>query len=518
MAGLTILNNAPQARFVGSKSTRVVMIGLVGSRWMAPRLLHAQLENAGFNVRTVFFREDFEFVSPPEEREYKALIALLEEFEPDLVGLGFVSYFLRDAIEMTRRIRETLTSTPIVWGGIHPSLEPEESLEHADMVCIGEGDEAVVELAASIQAEDGRTDIQNIWFKKDGEIIRNESRPLLHDLTSQPWADFSDDNKFYIVGGEVHRESNPTHYHKREYDILTARGCPYICSFCVNHISFGEGKRLRRRSVEDVIGELKLAMEREPELKRIQFWDDVFTYDKNWLAEFAPVYKKEIGLPFFCYVHPQMIARPQAKLLSEMGAADVTMGIQHGSARIRKEYFDRLETDEQIIEAVAGLIDNGMTIRVDVISSALTNSEEDNRENMELLLKLPKPFIPSMHGMNYFPSYKLTKMALDRGVITADEVVGRSSRRKVKVTDEEIEHDPWLCYTSMLGKRYVPNSLIRLMIRHDFHNRYPALLSSGTNWILRGGRMLAGLKMIKRLNWRSIPEIPRYVIANFVNR
>jgi hypothetical protein len=158
------------------------MIGLVGSRWMAPRLLHAQLDQAGFDVRTIFFREDFEFGTPPSEHEYEVLLNLLEEMNPALVGLGFVSYFLRDAIEVTNRIKEKL-GTPVVWGGIHPSLEPEQSLEHADMVCVGEGDEAILELAKSIEDGDGRTDIQNIWWgyhqESQSPATRGSHRPAM---------------------------------------------------------------------------------------------------------------------------------------------------------------------------------------------------------------------------------------------------------------------------------------------------------------------------------------------------
>jgi radical SAM superfamily enzyme YgiQ (UPF0313 family) len=503
-----------------SRPFRIALVGLVGSRWMAPRLLHASLAQDGFDVKTVFFREDFEFLKPPDDREYELAVRLLEELEPDLIGLGFVSYFLRDAVALTTRIKQRL-DTPVIWGGIHPSLQPEASLQHADFVCVGEGEEPLSELATSLHIGDGRTDIRNIWFRRGNEIIRNENRPVLQDLDKLPWADYSDRNKYFIVGHQVHCEHNPTAYQQYEYDTLTARGCPYICSFCVNHIKFGSGARLRRRSVGHVIGELKLAMANQPGLRKIQFWDDVFTYDKNWLAEFAPVYKKEIGLPFFCYVHPQMIARPQAKLLKYMGCKDVTMGIQHGSPKVRRELYDRYETNEQIIDAVAGMQEQGLNVRVDTIASILTENDEDNRANMDLLLQLPKPFTPSMHGMNYFPEYKLTKIALERGAIKPDEVVGQSSRRKVKVTEEEINRDPWLCYVSLTGKKYVPNGLIRFLIDHEFHHKRAWLLSKGTKLVLRGGRFMAAVRHsipLMRRDVRSTFEVMKFVRANYTNR
>ena len=100
---------------------RVAQIGLVGSQWMANRMLHASLEHAGFDCKTIFFRDEFEFAEAPEEREYELVVDLLDELQPGLIGLGFVSYFLRDAIELTERIKKRL-DVPVVWGGVHPSL------------------------------------------------------------------------------------------------------------------------------------------------------------------------------------------------------------------------------------------------------------------------------------------------------------------------------------------------------------------------------------------------------------
>ena len=216
-----------------------------------------------------------------------------------------------------------------------------------------------------------------------------------------------------------------------------------------------------------------------------------------------------------------MIGRPQAKLLKFMGCQDVTMGIQHGSEKVRKTLYDRHETNEQIIDAVTGMQENGLRIKVDTISSVLTRNDEDQKANIDLLLKLPKPFMPSMHGMNYFPSYKLTKIALERGLIDEAEIVGQSTRRKVKVTDEEIEQDPWLCYVSLTGKKYVPNWFIQFLIDHKFHEKRVRLLSRTTSFVLSGGRVLAGIRHIiplLRRDIRSVFEVRKFVRANFTNR
>lgn len=504
-----------------TRAADVLMIGLTGTRWMSMRQLHACLDAADIPVHTLFFREDFEFGHPPSESEFDLAIEVVKETQPKLIGMGFTSFFTRDATEMTRRIRE-VSDAPIVWGGVHASVNPEESILVADMVCIGEGDEAIVELARSVIDGDGRTDIGNVWFRRGDEIIRNENRTLLKDLDSLPYSDMTNDDKSFVVGGELSWGENPTAYYKYEYDLMTARGCPYICSFCINHISMGPGARLRKRSVENVIGEIKRAREVMPEIQKIYFWDDVFTYDRKWLEQFAEAYRAEVGLPFFCYVHPNMIARPQARLLKEMGAGEVTMGIQHGSGEVRKELFDRYETNEEIVEAVRGLHEEGLHITLDTISSAFTDNDEDNRMNMELLLQLPKPFRLAMHGMTYFPNYKITDLALKRDLITPREVIGENTRREIGVSREEVVNDPWLCYQSITGKRTVPNGLIKYMIKHDWHARHPSLLANVTNVLMiwdRGARAFErNYRLLRKGEIRSIMQGVRNLKGLFTNR
>ena len=66
---------------------------------------------------------------------------------------------------------------PVIWGGSGPTLEPEWALQHADMVCVGEGEELIVELAERLDAGADYSDLQGLWLKRDGEIIRNPTPP-----------------------------------------------------------------------------------------------------------------------------------------------------------------------------------------------------------------------------------------------------------------------------------------------------------------------------------------------------
>ena len=88
---------------------------------------------------------------PFTEREFELLRQNLEEYGPDLIAMNLTSVPMRECAEVTRRIRQWM-DVPIIWGGSGPTIEPERSLEHADMICNGEGEELIVELADAIDA------------------------------------------------------------------------------------------------------------------------------------------------------------------------------------------------------------------------------------------------------------------------------------------------------------------------------------------------------------------------------
>jgi anaerobic magnesium-protoporphyrin IX monomethyl ester cyclase len=473
-----------------STDSPVVLIGLMGTRWLANRLLHAVLKSRGIPVHTIFLREDYEKAEALTETEIRHVLQLLEELKPRLVGMSLTSFFAQEAKQLTARIKEAL-DVPVLWGGIHPTVDPLSSLKYADMVCLGEGEEALVELAEAFDGPNPRTDVANVWFRTNGTIIRNAQRDLIADLDALPFPDLSDENKYYVVNNRLYREHNPIPYHKYEYDIVTGRGCPYKCTYCASHIlcKTGGGRFLRRRTAQNVMEELREAMRHLPKIERVNFWDDVFTYDREWLAEFSAAYAREFHIPAFCYVHPSMIDEERARMLAEMGIRDVAVGFQHGSVRIRKEYFERNESDAAILDAISLLNQKGFRVHLDMIATPF-DTEQDSRDNMELLLRVPKPFGLYAHTLTFFPGYKITDRALAEGAIGRDQVVGDSYRSEIAASKAEILEDPWLCYQSLVGKSWIPNRVIRRMIAAQFHRRHARLLRFFASLVLKMDRLL----------------------------
>jgi radical SAM superfamily enzyme YgiQ (UPF0313 family) len=149
------------------------------------RTLCACLKNNGHAVTLVFLQGPFGCAYADE-----ALDELAELIKgSNLIGVSLMTDHFQKAVQITRRLKQS-TAAPIIWGGVHPTLSPEECLSYADIVCVGEGELALVELAGKMATGEDYSAIQNIWLKGSGALITNSPRPLVKDLDSLPFPDY----------------------------------------------------------------------------------------------------------------------------------------------------------------------------------------------------------------------------------------------------------------------------------------------------------------------------------------
>jgi len=403
---------------------KLALISLGNYRSHAVHLLHAILEQEGFDVRSFFFKP-----APlrPTPEEIRLLVSSVSGHEPELIGISLLSTYYKLACTVTHMMRERSDTTTIVWGGLHPTVRPEDCLTHADVVCIGEGEEAIVELARAKQGEleTAVHAIKNLWFNTGRGIVRNSVRPLLQDLDALPIPHYLCDGKVFINDNRILN----VHAHPdmvESYGTMTSRGCPFACDYCSNQFLRGlyrnKGPYVRRRTVAHVIEELKLARERFPNLHVISFDDDVFTFDDIWIEEFCASYTRDIGLPFFCCVHPNMVRKSTIKLLRDTGLRCAVMGIQSGSSRVREEFFSRRTSDRKILESARTLRKHRLAVGYDFITENPFETDDDRLATIKLIAQLPRPFHLSLFSLAMFPGTKLTDRALRQGVIGLEDL------------------------------------------------------------------------------------------------
>lgn len=152
---------------------------------------------------------------------------------------------------MQKKIKGVYPNVPIIYGGVHPTLLPEETIKHSlvDAICIGEGEKTIVEYLNRLEKGES-PNVKGIWYKENGKIVRNSLRPFIQNLDSLPFPnwDYWNIEKYF-----------KTFFIPNSLSILSSRGCPYNCSFCSNRAiaSAIPGRYYRIRFAENVIEEIK---------------------------------------------------------------------------------------------------------------------------------------------------------------------------------------------------------------------------------------------------------------------
>jgi len=118
-----------------------------------------------------------------------------------------------------------------------------------------------------------------------------------------PFVDLNPKNKYLIEDDSLVEEYAKFSY-SGKYHMIGSRGCPYNCSYCNESYYkklYAPERFIRRRSPQNIIDEIKEA-QKIAEIHFVQFEDEIFSLDYEWLEEFSAIYKKEINLPFFSYI------------------------------------------------------------------------------------------------------------------------------------------------------------------------------------------------------------------------
>jgi anaerobic magnesium-protoporphyrin IX monomethyl ester cyclase len=241
--------------------------------------------------------------------------------------------------------RETL----IVCGGVHVTLDPEESLTSSaiDVAICGDG-EYPMEALVNEWIENRRVpDEAGIWYREKGKVINNGCS-IVKDLDSLPDPDW-----------ELFDYMNLSAPKQGMGGIMVSRGCPYKCSYCCNHrlTEIYDGPAgtnyVRFKSVWRSISEIKNFCQKFPAISTLYFDDDILPLNPKWFFHFAEEYKREVNKPFWCNIRPNLVNYKIVEALVSSGCIRVGIGIESGNEKIRNEVLKRNIPDTTITNAVS---------------------------------------------------------------------------------------------------------------------------------------------------------------------
>lgn len=272
---------------------------------------------------------------------------LFNEFNPAIVGLTALTPAFNNALSVARIVKDTHRNIRVVFGGIHATIAPADVIhnKYIDFVIEGEGEIPIRELIR--QLDSGRPDytkVPGLWYKQDGDILKNPRPALINELDSIPFP-------------ARHLIENPKRYLSQDAirmpvaTIITSRGCPGRCTFCQTKQIFG--KVFRYRSVENIIAEIGILINRF-KVKEIHIMDDVFTLRKERVLKLCDEIKKreyDVSFQIANGLRADMVDEEILRALKSIGLMNVGFGVETGSELIMKNIKKDEITKSKLREA-----------------------------------------------------------------------------------------------------------------------------------------------------------------------
>jgi anaerobic magnesium-protoporphyrin IX monomethyl ester cyclase len=505
-------------RLIETTKGRPVRMGIVSMYDVennAVRIIAAHLRAAGHHVTEIYFKD---WVSnhlfPATDLELKHLVETVRDERLDLVCVSIrASAYYMSAKFLTEHLQSELNIATL-WGGMHPTLCPAECSETADMVLKGEGELALTELADLLRAGEDILGTLNIDFSLgDGEVKNNPLRPLVKDLDTLEYRDYtSHDDKVLIYGKELVR-GDPMHGDP-VFQMMGSRGCIYKCSYCYNSTYkkdvYPGQKWFRVRSPRSMIDEIQQAR-KHWDFKRIRFDDEVFNFQKGWLEEFCELYPREVGLPFEIFIEPKLVSEERMTMLRDAGLVSVYMGIQ-SSERVTGHLYDR-RVKNKTVEEIAQLYHRlGIKGHFQLIFDDPVSTSGDKESLFKMVESFPAPYDLYLFSMTVFPGSELVNKLLDNKIISKYDVEGTNTRvfyqHRVNLKyPRPVEDTFWISLIQMQSKPFVPKPLLRTLSKSEFLKKHPwplIQMAHASNFVKMGQttlRMAADGELTKTL-WR----------------
>ena len=302
---------------------------------------------------------------------------------PLFVGISCMSGLqIKYGLEFANKVRVQKPSCPIVWGGVHPTLLPEQTAKNncVDVVVRGEGELIVTELANKLSRGEPLDDVAGITYKVEGAIKSNPDGQQI-DLDKIPV-----DLPFDLLQLDKYPTLQSGRFH-----IQTSRGCPHRCGFCYNTIF--NNRQWRGKSPERVLDEIEHVLRKFPNVKIIDPIDDNFFVDKKRVADICKgILNRKIKVAWRANCRFDYLStydREFVSLLEKAGCVELDFGGESGAERLQ-QLICKDVTYEQMIQSVENLKNWAPTIEpyVSWMSGLPTETEEDLNATFDLMDKM----------------------------------------------------------------------------------------------------------------------------------
>jgi len=512
---------------------RILHLSLYCYKTFPIRTFHAMSLKDGLNSHLLCFKNNFTNRHLPiSPKEIELLRTLIKDVDPEVVCISIMAPYVIAARQVVAEIRDLCDAT-IVVGGKYPTVVPNEALEFADYACKGEADLILLRMHERMRLGEDFKGIKGLWHSDDeGNIVDMGQDALYQEMDDIPYPAINEIQMNFIEQDEL-TTVDPEIYDE-DLLMMAGRGCVYLCSYCVNSLLIpmnrGNGKFVRIRTPENVLEEIAYRKDKCVSPRSVTFNDEIFGVLDDWVEDFSAKYKANCSLPFECELVPKLIKEKNVRLLADAGMNSLHFGVQSGQDEIRKNIMHRPGTNDELVQKSRMLREIGVTPQYDIILDNPFDTAESLSEALGLLLEFSTPINLNTYKMQYFPHYPFTRMALDAGHITEDDVTDEKVansvlynmvyRPKFPAWDRRdylencIYLIPWQSgvirsVIARLQRKH--NPLLGFMITLLATVRYKQGFESRA-WLVWSRRILLGLKMLGRGDVSGVVRKIRYVV------
>lgn len=367
----------------------------------------AVLVKAGYEVEV--YNQDMHHY--PDEH----LTKYLDDNTFDFVAVSVIAGYYEFAclLRISEAINNSSNRPVYMLGGYGPSPEPEYFLKKtgADAVCIGEGDETILDLVNAFANKRPLSDVLGIAYMDGGTCKVNDRRPLIEDLDSLPWTPYElfpmEYYRLYSTLG-----SSPTDF---TIPMMSGRGCTFRCSFCYR-IDTG----YRARDPKSLADEIEY-LNKEFGITFITFKDDLLmtsvSATEAICKELIKLRKKGINFRWNCNGRLNYCTRELIELMKEAGCVFINYGIEAMDNEVLKNMKKGLRTD-QVIKGVEMTLDVGISPGLNFMFGNIGDNRQTIQNAVDFLLKYDDfTRLSSIRPVTPYPGSPLYYDAIEKGLL-----------------------------------------------------------------------------------------------------
>lgn len=336
--------------------------------------------------------------------------ARVKKENPEIVGITSTTSTINRALE-TAKLCKSITNAEVWMGGVHVSIFPQEILskDYIDYISIGEAELTIVELYETRKRGGDVSKIKGLGWKKGKKACINPVRPNIENLDELPMP------AYHLLPMKKYRPAAGTYRRLPAAPIITSRGCPGRCTFCYK----GLGYRVRRRSPEKVLSDIRLLMD-DFRIREIIIYDDTFTVGKKQVIELCDLIKKEkLDITWSCMGRVDFVDYDELKAMHEAGCHSIGYGVESGDQEILANLKKGTDLD-QSRKAILNSKKAGLETRAFFMLGNPGETEESIEKTIRFAIELD-PDIALFNITTPFPGTEMFRWADEHGhLITKD--------------------------------------------------------------------------------------------------